>query len=156
MIPSWQESYDKPRQCVEKQRHYSADKSLYSQGCGLPSGHVQLWESWIIKRSERQRTHLRTVWSSSILVMWCEETGKWMGKQWKLWESIFLGSKITAYGDCSHRIKRHLLLGRKIMRNLDSILNSKDITLLTKVCLLKAMVFPVVMYGCESWSIMKT
>jgi len=55
MIPSWQESYDKPRQCVEKQRHYSADKSLYSQGCGLPSGHVQLWESWTIKRSERQR-----------------------------------------------------------------------------------------------------
>ena len=71
-------------------------------------------------------------------------------------ETIFLGSKITAYGDCSHGIKRHLLLGIKIMRNLDSILNSKDITLLTKVCLLKAMVFPVVMYGCESWSIMKT
>ena len=71
-------------------------------------------------------------------------------------ETIFLGSKITAYGDCSHGIKRHLLLGIKIMRNLDSILNSKDITLLTKVCLLKAMVFPVVMYGCESWSIKKT
>ena len=70
-------------------------------------------------------------------------------------ETIFLGSKITAYGDCSHGIKRHLLLGIKIMRNLDSILNSKDITLLTKVCLLKAMVFPVVMYGCESWTIKK-
>ena len=60
------------------------------------------------------------------------------------------GSKITADGDCSHEIKRHLLLGRKVMTNLDSILKSRDITLLTKVCLVKAMVFPVVMYGCES------
>ena len=68
---------------------------------------------------------------------------------------IFLGSKITADGDCSHEIKRHLLLGRKVMTNLDSILKSKDITLLTKVCLVKAMVFPVVIYGCESWTIRK-
>ena len=67
----------------------------------------------------------------------------------------FLGSKITADGDCSHEIKRHLLLGRKVMSNLDSILKSRDITLSTKVCLLKAMVFPVVMYGCESWTIKK-
>ena len=65
------------------------------------------------------------------------------------------GSKITADGDCSHEIKRHLLLGRKVMTNLDSILKSRDITLLTKVCLVKAMVFPVVMYGCESWTIKK-
>ena len=63
---------------------------------------------------------------------------------------IFLGSKITADGDCSHEIKRHLLLGRKVMTNLDSILKSRDITLPTKVCLVKAIVFPVVMYGCES------
>ena len=68
---------------------------------------------------------------------------------------IFLGSKITSDGDCSHEIKRHLLLGRKIMTNLDSILKSRDITLLTKVCLVKAMVFPVVMYGCECWTIKK-
>ena len=67
----------------------------------------------------------------------------------------FLGSKITADGDCSHEIKRRLLLGRKVMTNLDSILKSKDITLTTKVCLVKAMVFPVVMYGCESWTIKK-
>ena len=66
---------------------------------------------------------------------------------------IFLGSKITADGDCSHEIKRHLLLGRKAMTNLDSILKSRDITLSTKVHLVKAMVFPVVMYGCESWTI---
>ena len=68
---------------------------------------------------------------------------------------IFLGSKITADGDCSHEIKRCLLLGRKVMTNLDSILKSRDITLPTKVCLLKAMIFLVVMYGCESWSIRK-
>ena len=68
---------------------------------------------------------------------------------------IFLGSKITADGDCSHEIKRRLLLGRKAMTNLDSILKSRDITLSTKVRLVKAMVFPVVMYGCESWTIKK-
>ena len=67
----------------------------------------------------------------------------------------FLGSKITADGDCSHEIKRRLLLGRKVMTNLDSILKIRDITLSTKVCLIKAMVFPVVMYGCESWTIKK-
>ena len=67
----------------------------------------------------------------------------------------FLGSKITADGDCSHEVKRHLLLGRKVMTNLDSILKSRDITLPTKVCLIKAMVFPVVMYGCESWTVKK-
>ena len=68
---------------------------------------------------------------------------------------IFLGSKITVDSDCSHKIKRCLLLGRKAMSNLDSILKSRDITLLTKVCLVKAMVFPVIMYGCESWTIKK-
>ena len=76
-----------------------------------------------------------------------------MGKQWKQWLTIFLGSKITEDGDCSHEIKRHLLLGRKVMTNLDSILKSRDITLSAKVHLVKAMVFPVVMYGCESWAI---
>ena len=70
-------------------------------------------------------------------------------------DCIFLGSKITADGDHSHEIKRHLLLGRKVLTNLDSILKSRDITLPTKVCLVKAMVFPVVMYGCESWTIKK-
>ena len=70
-------------------------------------------------------------------------------------EFIFLGSKITADGYYSHEIKRHLLLGSKVMTNLDSILKSRDITLPTKVCLVKAMVFPVVMYGCESWTVKK-
>ena len=70
-------------------------------------------------------------------------------------DCIFLGSKITADGDCRHESKRHLLLGRKAMTNLDSILKSRDITLLTKVRLVKALVFPVVTYGCESWTIKK-
>ena len=79
-----------------------------------------------------------------------------MGRQWKQCQTSFFGvSKITADGDCSHEIKRCLLLGRKVMTNLDSILKSRDITLPTKVCLVKAMVFPVVMYGCESWTVMK-
>ena len=78
-----------------------------------------------------------------------------MGKQWKLSDFIFWGSKITADGDCSHEIKRRLLLGRKVMTNLDSILKSRDITLPTKVSLVKAMVFPVVMDGCESWIVKK-
>ena len=78
-----------------------------------------------------------------------------MGKQWKQWETLFLGSKITADGNCSHEIKRRLLLGRKAMTNLDSILKSRDSTLPTKVHLVKAMVFPVVMYGCESWTVKK-
>ena len=78
-----------------------------------------------------------------------------MGKQWKQRQTIFLGSKITADGDCSHEIKRRLLLGRKVMTNLDSILKSRDITLPTKLPLVKAMVFPVVVYGCESWTVKK-
>ena len=78
-----------------------------------------------------------------------------MGKQWKLSDLIFWYSKITADGDRSHGIKRCLLLGRKVMTNLDSIFKSRDITLPTKVCLVKAMVFPVVMYGCESWTVKK-
>ena len=78
-----------------------------------------------------------------------------MGKQWKQWQTVFLGSKITADGDCSHEIKRRLLLGRKVMTNLDSILKSRDITLPIKICLVKAMVFPVVIYGCESWTVKK-
>ena len=82
-----------------------------------------------------------------------------MANKWEMMETvrdfIFLGSKITTDGDCSHEIKRHLLLGRKAMTNLDSIFKSRDITFPTKVHIVKAMVFPVVMYGCESWTIKK-
>ena len=78
-----------------------------------------------------------------------------MGKQWKEWLTIFLGSNIAEDGDCTHEIKRCLLLGWKVMTNLDSIFKSRDITLPTKVHLVKAMVFPVIIYGCESWTIKK-
>ena len=79
-----------------------------------------------------------------------------MGKQWKQCQTLSLGgSKITADGDCSHEIKRRLLLGKKVMTNLDSMFKSRDITLPTKVHLVKATVFPVVMYGCESWTVKK-
>ena len=87
--------------------------------------------------------------ASSPITRWQIEGGKLEVRV------IFLGTKITADSDCSHEIKRCLLLGRKAMTNLDSILQSRDITLSTKVCLVKAMVFPVVMYGCESWTVKK-
>ena len=81
---------------------------------------------------------------------------KIVGKQWKQCQTLFFGApKITADGDCSHEIKRCLLLGREVMTNLDSIFKSRGITLPTKVCLVKAMVFPAVMYGCESWTVKK-
>ena len=79
-----------------------------------------------------------------------------MGKWWKQCQTLFFGgSKITADGDCSHEIKGRLLLGRKVMTNIDSIFKSRDITLPTKVCLVKAIVFPLVVYGCESWTVKK-
>ena len=83
-----------------------------------------------------------------------------MANRWERMETVtdfvFGGSKLTSDGDCSHEIKRHLLLGRKVMTNLNNILKSRDMILATMVCLLKALVFPVVMYGCESWTIKKT
>ena len=91
------------------------------------------------------------IMASSPITPW-QIDGETMGR---VTGFIFLGSKITADGDCSHEIKRCLLLGRKAMTNVDSILKSRDITLLTKICLVRAMVFPVVMYGCESWTIKK-
>ena len=91
------------------------------------------------------------IMASSPITSW-QKDGETMET---LKDFILGGSKITADGDCSHEIKRHLLLGRKVMTNLDSILKSRDITLPTKVCLVKAVVFPVVMYGCESWTIKK-
>ena len=91
------------------------------------------------------------VMASSLLTSW-QIDGETMET---VTDSIFLGSKITVDGDCRHEIKRRLFLGRKAMTNLDSVLKSRDITLLTKVCIVKALVLPVVMYGCESWTIKK-
>ena len=101
------------------------------------------------KETNRMADYLQIIYPVPLL------HGKQMGKQWKLSDFIFWGSKITAGGDCSHEIKRRLLLGRKVMTNLDSMFKSRDITLPTKVRLVKAMVFPVVMYGCESWTVKK-
>ena len=114
-------------------------------------------KSLLMKLKEREKAGLKLniqktkITASSPITSWqidgeTEET---------VTDFIFLGSKITADGDCSHKIKRHLLLGRKTMTNLDSMLKSRDITLPTVVCLVKAMVFPVVTYGCESWTIKK-
>ena len=101
------------------------------------------WKSWLKTQHSKNKHHGITSWQIDGETM---ETVR---------AFIFLGSKITADGDCSHEIKRSLLLGRKAMTNLDSILKSRGITWLTKVCLVKAMVFPVVMYECESWTIKK-
>ena len=93
----------------------------------------------------------RKIMASGLIISW-EIDGETVET---VSDFIFLGSKIPADGDCSHEIKRHLLLGRKVMTNLDSIFKSRDITLSTKVCLVKAMVFPVLMYGWESWTVKK-
>ena len=95
--------------------------------------------------------HSKKIMASDPILSW-QRDGKTMET---VTDFIFLGSKITADGDCSHEIKRRLLLGRKVMTNIDSIFKSRDITLPTKVRLVKAMVFPVVMYGCESWTVKK-
>ena len=99
------------------------------------------WKSWL--KTQHSKTKIM---ASAPIISW-QIDGETVS------DFIFLGSKITAHGDCSHEIKRCLLLGTKVMTKLDSILKSTDITLPTKVCLVKAMVFPVVMYGCESWTI---
>ena len=107
-------------------------------------------------KEEREKTclkfniHKMKVMASDPITSWQRD-----GEKWKQWKTIFLGSKITTDGDCSHEIKRHLLLGRNAMTNIDSILKGKDISLPTKVCIIKAMVFPVVVYRCESWAIKK-
>ena len=103
------------------------------------------WKSWLLQLNISKTK----IMASGPITSW-QIDGETMET---VTDFIFLGSKITADGDCSHEIKRHLLFGRKVMTNLDSILKSRDITLLTKVHLVKAMVFPVVVYKCESWTI---
>ena len=112
----------------------------------LDEGERAEWKSWLKIKHSKNKDH--GIQSHHFMAnRWANNGNS---------ERLFLGSKITADGDCSHEIKRHLFLGRKVLTNLDSILKSRDITLPTKVCLVKAMVFPVVMYGCESWTIKKT
>ena len=109
-----------------------------------------------VKEEKWKKIGLKLIIQKTKIMASCPITS-WQidGEAMETVTDYFLGSKITADGDCSHEIKRRLLLGRKAMTNLDSILKNRDITLLTKVCLLRAMVFPVVMYGCESWTIRK-
>ena len=104
------------------------------------------WKSWFKSQHPKNEDH--GIWSHLFMA------NRW-GEMETVTDFIFLGSKITADGDCSHQIKKHLVLGKKVMTNLDSILKSRDITLLTKFHLVKAMVFPVVMYGWESWTVKK-
>ena len=127
---------------------YSDDTTLMAEGEELKSLLMKVKED-----SEKAGLKLKF---QKTKIMACSPITPTMEKQWKtVRDFIFLGSKITADGDWSHRIKWHLLFGRKAVTKLDSILKSRDITLLTKVHLVKAMVFPVVMYGCESWTVKK-
>ena len=112
--------------------------------------------SLLMKAKESEKVGLKlNIQKTKIRIMAPGPITSWQIDGETVTDFIFLGSKITADGDCSHKIKRPLLLGRKAMTNLDSILKSRDITFPTKVCLVKAMVFPVVMYGCESWTVKK-
>ena len=123
----------------------------------MPESKEELKRLLMKVKEERQKAGFKLsiqkmkIMASSPITSWQIE-GKTMET---VTDFIFLGSKITADGDCSHEIKRHLFLGRKVMTNLDSIFKSRDITLPTKVRLVKSMVFPVVMYGCESWTVKK-
>ena len=129
---------------------YSDDTTLRADIEELKSLLIKVKEE-SVKAGLKLNIQKRKIMASSPITLWQIERGKVE----TVTDFIFLGSKITAEGDRSHEIKRCLLLGRKAMTNLDSILKSRDITLLTKVCLVKAMIFPVVMYGCESWTIEK-
>ena len=121
----------------------------------MAEGEEELKSLWMKVKEESEKTDLKlSIQKAKIMasspITSCQIDGETMET---VTDFIFLGSKITAFGDCSHEIKRYLLLERKAMTNLDSILKSRDITLPTKFCIVKAMVFPVVMYGCEIWTI---
>ena len=128
------------------------DDLRYADDSTLMSGSEEELKSLLMKvKEESENAGLKLSIQKSKIMASCPITS-WEIDGETVSDFIFLGSKITADGDCSHEIKRHLLLGRKVMTNLDSILQSRDITFPTKVCVVKAMVFPVVMYRCESWT----
>ena len=131
------------------------DDLRYADDSTLTSGSEEELKSLLMKvKEESEKAGLKLSIQKSKIMASCPITS-WEIDGETVSDFIFLGSKITADGDCSHKIKRHLLLGRKVMTNLDSILKSRDIAFPTKVCVVKVMVFPVVMCGCESWTIKK-
>ena len=128
----------------------------YADDTTLKTESEEELKSLLMKVKESEKVGLKLIQKTKIMASGPFTSWQIAGETVEtVTDFIFWGSKITAGGECSHEIKRHLLLGRKAMTNLDSILKIRDITLLTKVCLVKAMVFPVVMYGCESWTIKK-
>ena len=137
------EKYRKPQM---RRWHHPYGRKWRGTKKPLDESETGEWKSWLKTQHSENEDH--GIWSRHF-----------MGNRWETVETVsdfvVWGSKITADGDCSHEVKRHLLLGRKVMTNLDSILKSRDITLPTKVCLVKAMVFPEVMYGCECWTVKK-
>ena len=149
-----------PDSCKDFQVCFSSDFS--SVGAEIVKKNVLMEEISGITHQRRTYELIQQYFLCKAVIFFefFKETLK-MSPKWKQWQIFFFqgggggGSKITADGDCSHAIKRCLFLGRKVMTNLDSILKIRDITLPTKVCLVKAMVFPVVMYGCDSWTIKK-
>ena len=159
MLASRKKSYNKPRQHIKKQRHsssfagcprYGDDTTLMAENDELKSLLMKVKEQ-SGKVSIKLNIQKTKIMASGPITSWQidGETVETVS------DFIFGGSKLTADGDCSHEVKRHLLLGRKAITNLDSILKSRGITLPTNVCIVKAMVFPVVMYGYESWTIKK-
>ena len=164
MLTPWKESYDQPRQLEEAQAGIKiAGRNIsnfrYADDTTLMAESEEELKSLLMQvKEESEKVGLKLniqkmkIMASGPITSWDidGETVETVS------DSIFLGSKITADGDCSHEIKRRLLLGRKVMTNLDSILKSKDIILPIKVHLVKAMVFPGVMYGCESWTVKET
>ena len=131
-----------------KNLRYADDTTLMAES------EEELKSLWMKVKAESEKVGLKLN-IQKTKIMASGPITSWQIDEETVADFIFLGSKITADGDCSHEIKRRLLLGRKVMTNLDSILKSRDVTLPTKVRLVKAMVFPVVMYGCESWTVKK-
>ena len=131
------------------------DNLRYADGTTLMAESEEEIKSLLMKVKEESKKNGLKLNIQKTKIMASSPIISWQIDGETVTDIIFLGSKITADGDCNHEIKRHLLLGRKAMTNLDSILKSRDMTLLTKFCLVKAMVFLVVMYGCERWTIKK-